>query len=182
MENIYHRGKVYRIVCNTTGKTYYGSTCEPTLAQRLAKHICEYKKKKNGESMYASACYELFENNNYEIILCESVKCESKDELRMCERKWIEGNECVNKYRPIVSREERSAHRREYSNIYNKPYYDNNKQIILEKQRIYKQHRKDTVNMERRQKIICECGCEISKSSLYRHKKSKIHIKLMENK
>jgi hypothetical protein len=38
VENRYRNGKIYKIVCNITGLTYYGSTCEPTLARRLAKH------------------------------------------------------------------------------------------------------------------------------------------------
>ena len=39
----YQLGKIYRIVCNTTGLTYYGSTCEPTLARRLSGHVVNYK-------------------------------------------------------------------------------------------------------------------------------------------
>ena len=33
----YSKGKIYKIVCNVTGLVYVGSTCEPTLARRLAK-------------------------------------------------------------------------------------------------------------------------------------------------
>ena len=33
----YQLGKIYKIVDNTNGNIYIGSTCEPTLARRLAK-------------------------------------------------------------------------------------------------------------------------------------------------
>ena len=39
----YSKGKIYKIVCNNTGLIYIGSTCEPTLARRLAKHVGNYK-------------------------------------------------------------------------------------------------------------------------------------------
>ncbi len=38
----YSKGKIYKIVCNTTGLVYIGSTCEPTLARRLAGHRGAY--------------------------------------------------------------------------------------------------------------------------------------------
>ena len=37
----YQQGIVYKIVAN--GQTYIGSTCEPTLARRLARHKGSYK-------------------------------------------------------------------------------------------------------------------------------------------
>jgi predicted GIY-YIG superfamily endonuclease len=41
--NKYQQGKIYKIVCNETGDIYIGSTIEPTLARRLAKHVAKYK-------------------------------------------------------------------------------------------------------------------------------------------
>ncbi len=46
----YKLGKIYKIVCNITGKVYYGSTCEPTLARRLAKHAGNYKRWSQGKN------------------------------------------------------------------------------------------------------------------------------------
>lgn len=42
IQNKYSRGKIYRLVCNKTGKVYYGSTID-TLIDRLAKHKCGRK-------------------------------------------------------------------------------------------------------------------------------------------
>ena len=46
----YTRGKVYRIICNKTGLTYYGSTTQNNLSQRLAEHRSDYKRFKEGKS------------------------------------------------------------------------------------------------------------------------------------
>ena len=35
----YKLGKIYKIECQITGEVYVGSTCEPTLARRLANHV-----------------------------------------------------------------------------------------------------------------------------------------------
>ena len=48
MASKYSRGKIYRIVCNTTGEQYYGSTIEPYISNRLSGHICEYKRHNAG--------------------------------------------------------------------------------------------------------------------------------------
>ena len=40
---------------------------------------------------------------------------------------------------------------------------------------------KTEINEKRQSKIICECGCEISKSSLSIHRKSKKHQDLIAN-
>ena len=33
-----------------------------------------------------------------------------------------------------------------------------------------------------KEKVICECGCEISKNNLTKHKKSNKHLTLINNK
>ena len=38
----YKEGKIYKIVCDNTGLTYYGSTCENRLSRRLSKHRSNY--------------------------------------------------------------------------------------------------------------------------------------------
>ena len=40
----YSLGKVYKIVDNTNQDVYIGSTCQPTLAQRLSQHKKDYNK------------------------------------------------------------------------------------------------------------------------------------------
>jgi hypothetical protein len=101
----YSLGKIYKIVCNTTGKCYIGSTCRPFLSQRLSKHMSHYQEYLNGKGCYVSS-YEILENDNYEIILLENYPCKSKDELCDKERFYIENNSCVNLVIPFRTKEE----------------------------------------------------------------------------
>lgn len=97
MENKYQRAKIYKLIGN--GLTYYGSTCEPTLARRLATHKGDYNKYINGKGRYITS-FEILSTGNYDIVLVENYPCNSKDELHSRERHWIETNECINKIIP----------------------------------------------------------------------------------
>ena len=92
----YQQGKIYKIVAN--GLTYIGSTCEPTLARRLAQHKGSYKSwlRGNKKTTYVTSFRVLYEDNP-EITLIESYPCNCKDELIARERHYIESMECVNK-------------------------------------------------------------------------------------
>jgi hypothetical protein len=95
----YSRGKIYKIVCNTTGKQFIGSTCESTLSRRLARHIKDYKRFNDEESNSRFVLpFLIFNENNYHIELIELFSCSSKDELLARERFHIQNNECINKY------------------------------------------------------------------------------------
>ncbi len=94
----YELGKIYKIIDNTNGNVYVGSTCEPTLAKRLAKHRDNYKSHCKGTSIHYITAFDIIANNNYDIVLLESYPCQSKDELFKRERHYIETTECINKY------------------------------------------------------------------------------------
>ena len=67
----YANGKIYKI---TSGDlTYIGSTCEPTLARRLAGHIQGYRQWKNGKYGKTSS-FQVFETGNYEKLKLLLVK------------------------------------------------------------------------------------------------------------
>ena len=69
-------GYIYKIVCNKTGLTYYGSTSKQ-LRTRLKEHECRFKKNNGGKY----SCYEILENNDYKIELVEEVSCETKKQF-----------------------------------------------------------------------------------------------------
>ena len=50
----YELGKIYIIESNVSGDVYIGSTCEPTLARRLAGHVIDYKRFLNGKYLFRS--------------------------------------------------------------------------------------------------------------------------------
>ena len=93
----YSKGKIYQIIDHTNDNVYIGSTCEPTLARRLANHVNGYKCYLNGKSHYITS-YEILENNHYEILLLEAFPCNSKDELHKREGFHIKNTlNCINK-------------------------------------------------------------------------------------
>ena len=75
----YSNGEIYRIVCNSTGKVYIGSTTQ-SLSKRLSSHRLDYKKCLNGKYQFITS-FEIIKENNYEIILIENVPCNNKQEL-----------------------------------------------------------------------------------------------------
>lgn len=145
--NKYHNSKVYKIIDNTTNKSYIGSTCEDRLCKRLAQHQAHYKRWQKGEANKVSV-FDLFVNNNFSIVLLEQIKCENKDELLKKERHYIETIEnIVNKNKP---------------NRNMKEYYQDNKEKIISsvKQRrnqnkeYYKQYQKEYREKKKQQTNI----------------------------
>jgi hypothetical protein len=172
----YSRGKIYKIVCNATGKQYIGSTTEPTLSKRLAKHRLNFKTWKNGHGNFTTS-YLILEEENYEIILIELYPCSSRDELMMRERFWQDNIECINKVKSYTSKEEKKIYKKKWADDNKeqiaekrKKWVDDNKEQILNKDRIRWENRKEKYNLQRREKICClNCKKEINKGNLSRH-------------
>ena len=58
----------------------------------------------------------------------------------------------------------------------------NTKACYLEDKYYYqKQYTKNTLREYNKEKIICECGCKVNRLYIYRHRKTKKHLELMEN-
>lgn len=95
------KGIIYKIVCNKTGKTYYGSTMQ-TLAKRKSMH------KLNN----SSTSREIVNLGDWKIEQLEEVMFKVKGELLRRERDYIEKHDgvCVNKNRPIVTEKERKEY------------------------------------------------------------------------
>jgi hypothetical protein len=124
----YAQSKIYKIVCNITGETYYGATTQP-LSKRLAGHRAyKYTNKKISST-------PIIERGNYDIVLCEEVCCDNKEQLYAIERKWIEENDCVNKQMPI---------RYDYEN--KNEIYTYNKKYNQEAQKKWRELNRDKCN------------------------------------
>ena len=128
--NMYQKGKIYRLVCNTTGLQYYGSTCEDMLCKRLTKHKANYNQFIKNEHDFTTS-FDIIKNNNYEIILVENYPCNSKDELHQRERFHIENNDCINKVIPCRTSNE---------------YYEDNKDKIQERHKKWSEENKDKMD------------------------------------
>jgi hypothetical protein len=137
----YSQAKVYKIVDNTNGNLYVGSTCEITLARRLAEHFKKFNQYLNGKYRYVTS-FQILQNKNYSIVLleqCENIT--SRDELKSRERHYIETLNCVNKYIPLRTNKEWRIDNKEKL----MEYYENNKDIISEKRKAHYETNKDVL-------------------------------------
>jgi hypothetical protein len=167
----YSNGKIYKIQkMGGNAEIYIGSTTKQYLSQRLEKHRSDYKRFKSGKIIKNISSFDIFEKygvENCEIVLIESVQCDTKDELLQHERRHIEANECVNKVIPIRTKDEKIE--------IGKQYYEDNKEVIKEKKKVYRENNKDKIKAYKTQKCICDCGVEYQHDHKSRHLKSKIH-------
>ncbi len=148
MPTNYQNGKIYRIVCNITGLTYIGSTCQ-TLSQRLTKHRgCYRQLLANPDKKKLVTSVKVIAGGDYDIVLLEKCPCESKEELHKRERYYIESMDCVNKVIPTRTE--------------------------AEKKKIYREKNKDSI-AEKNVKVECGCGTTHSHFNKPRHLKSKKH-------
>jgi flagellar biosynthesis GTPase FlhF len=184
----YQHGKIYKIVCNITGKVYIGSTCKKLLSQRLAGHNDAFKQWKNGKIKGGITSFQILEGGNYYIELLELVPCNSKDELLIKEKFYIKNNVCVNKIKNLNrTEEEKKEHNKEYNennknkkNEYKKNHYQNNKDKINEYNKKYYENNKDKRKEyyeNNKDKILEKTNCsycnkEMVKGSLTIHLKN----------
>jgi len=187
--NRYNKGKIYKLVSNQTDKIYVGSTCKDRLCQRLATHKGHYNHWLKNNHKYVSS-YELFKLGNVEIVLLETVNCNTKDELLKKECEYIDKYKdiLVNKQRPIITKEEEKER--------DKKYYEDNKEIILEVNKKYREEHKEQKqkqdkeyyekNKEKRKEreketMNCDCGSNFRKTDKLRHEKSLKHQKYINS-
>ena len=156
----YKNAKIYKIVDNTNGNIYIGSTCK-TLCWRIAQYRASYKCFLNGKFSYITS-FKILENGDYDIILIEEVKdCENKEQLKARERFYIESLECVNKV--IVGRSK-------------KEYKEDNKDQIKTYQKLYWKQNEAEIKEYKNQICICDlCNCNYTKSNKSNHEKSQKH-------
>lgn len=64
-------------------------------------------------------------------------------------------------------------------NEYFKNYHIINKNEIKIKKKIYRKVNKNYILNYKKIKVVCACGCNIRKSELYKHIKTKKHTKLL---
>jgi hypothetical protein len=117
----YYNSKIYRIVCNETGKQYIGATTI-ALSTRLCQHKKLFKDNRSGSSK------EVLKSGNYNIVLIEDYPCERREQLLQRERYYIETTDCVNKIIPL-----RTAHE----------WYEDNKEKYIARQTVWNNNNKD---------------------------------------
>ena len=147
MESKYQNGKIYKIVCNESGKIYIGSTTK-SLKKRLIHHKCEYKRYLQGKETYTTS-FEIIDNNNYHIELICNYPCNCRKELETMEGKYIKEIECINKNIPCRSnkeyRKQYYEQNREQKIKQQKEYYEQNREQIREQQKQYREQNREQI-------------------------------------
>ena len=171
--NRYNNGKIYKVIDVGYNKCYIGSTCEG-LSRRMERHRRDYKSylegKVNQKHTKSIDIFREYGIDNVKIELIENYPCESKEELLKREGFYIQTTDCVN--RCIAGRDKLS---------YNKQRYENNKEVILEKYKEYRERKKEEIKANKSKIIKCECGSSVSNNHFKRHTRSKIHQDFINN-
>jgi len=150
------QGLIYEIVCNLTSERYIGSTFHPTVAKRMVEH--RSKTKTNTNRCYSKT---IIERGDYKYGLLETIFVNSRDELRMCERKWYDDLECINKSKPFIVKEEITQYKKQYQKQYScdhkedisqykKQYQKDHKEEITQYQKQYREVHKEDITQQRK--------------------------------
>jgi hypothetical protein len=142
--NRYARGKIYKIVSDSCDDIYIGSTCEPTLARRLAGHVGDYAKYLRGTYKYISS-FQILERGDYSIVLIKEYPCENKAQLFSKERYYIDKYKdvCINKVKNVGLKLELGI--KEYKRRYNIKYNEENSDIVKEHNKKYYAENSDKI-------------------------------------
>jgi len=111
----YNDGKIYKIVDNTNGNIYIGSTAEKRLCRRLQKHLSYYKGYLKGITKTKISSFNILSNGDYKIYLLETYPCNNKDELHMREQHWIDRLDCINVNRSTTNPEDTKKYHNDYN-------------------------------------------------------------------
>lgn len=161
----YSKSLIYTI--KTNDGLYVGSTCD--LHRRKREHkSCIYNEKKR---YYNVKLYKNIRENDgeYSIEIYKLFPCKNKQELeKEEERIRIELNANLNMVRAYRTEDEKKQQDIECKKAwviknkdYDKTYYQENKEYYNEK-------------------IKCECGCELARGNVRRHRKTKKHLNKMK--
>jgi hypothetical protein len=126
----YKNGKIYKMVNDSTGLTYFGSTCG-----ELRSRLCVHKAHSKTMNLTSKI---LFEKGICKIYLVEEFPTDNKMLLLQRERFYIENNECVNYNLPNRTRKEYLSDNKEHISKQNKQYKIKNAVKIKEQTKKYR--------------------------------------------
>jgi len=194
--------KIYKLTSPNTDKIYIGSTCQKNLSSRLVNHKTDYKRYCLGNYHYITS-FEIIVKGDAKIELLETCPCNSKDELKIIEAKWIKELECVNKVIPDRTKKEYREDNKNKLKIYMKEYHEENKDKILKQRKEYYNDNKDKIKEYReknKDKILkqkkeyreenkdkihkkydCPCGGKYTHQSKSIHLNTKRHKNYLSN-
>jgi hypothetical protein len=148
---------------------YIGSTTDFRRRKNQHKQYCNNQK----NIAYNTKKYQYIRENGgwdiWNMIEIEKYPCNDKREAEAREEYW----RC---YYNSNLNSQMAFRTKENEDIYKKIWYENNKEDILKKQKNQYENNKETILNKSKEKIICECGCILSKGAMRLHYKSQKHI------
>jgi hypothetical protein len=183
MTTNYKVGKIYKIIHNQSDIVYIGSTFN-RLSDRFNQHKSNYNswlnKKHNKISIFKY--FKEFGIENFKIILIKEYLVADRKQLQAYEALWI------NK---LKSCNNNNSFHWLSGNNHNKLYYENNKTILAEKQKIYYRFNIDKFKeyektkrvrpKEFYEKVECLCGGKYQNRCRWQHERSKKHIEYINS-
>ena len=168
-----YQGKIYKIEHRFKKDLFYIGSTILTLKERIDLH-------KNNSKFKNYTLYKVIRNTggweNFEISLIKEYPCNDKANLIQEEQRCIDALQpTLNTNRAYVSVEEVLVQKR----INEKKRYEAKKEEINKKKKEYYELNKEELRKKQDTIMTCDCGREIKKGHIARHKKSAIHIELM---
>ena len=171
----YSKGKIYRIYNTVTDDIYIGSTTQ-FLGNRMADHRAKHRRFKETTSRLYNNMAEIGVDKFF-IELVEKYPCQTKEELNAREGHYIRQIGNLNKKIPDRTikqyNDDHKEQRKEYIQIHKEKikeqlaeWYLENKEKVLQKQGV---------------RCLCECGRYYTACHVNRHRRTKIHLKFVEN-
>ena len=209
-ENKYKNGKIYTIRCRTDDSLIYvGSTIEPRLSVRFNKHkyqkgcsLYQYIQNTNGNWIdWYIELYEEFSCENKEQLnkregeIIREISTinklnhlkQTKEEIKERDKIWREKNKDKlleqqknyvekNREQILLKKSEYNKANKEHKNNYMKERYQKKREQILSFQKEYKAKNREYIL----EKIICSCGCTISRKGIREHERTKKHLSFLK--
>ena len=123
--------KIYKLIDNTNGNIYIGSTIQKYLSNRLSSHLWDCKTK----NKHGCVSREIIKNGDYKIELIE----ETDDKSR--ERYWIENTDCINKNIPGRTIKEWKENNKESIKVKQSKKHQKNRDKNLKRMKEYNEYR-----------------------------------------
>jgi hypothetical protein len=185
----------YKIVCldNSVDLCYIGSTANWKSRNHNHKYNCINENSKK----YNHKIYKIIRENggwtNFKMIEIGKKEQLTKREAEQVEERYrVELKANMNTQRCYLTEEQKAEQNKEHRQKWYEAnrdkiierqikYNEENKDKLTEYNQNYRDKNKDKINEKQKEKVKCECGCEIRRSDLSIHKKTKKHIKLMSS-
>ena len=175
------------------GECYVGSTCDIRTRRTNHKTRCTNPNAKE----HHFPVYEHIRANGgwdeWECVPIESYPCENKIDLEIRERHWVDTlKPALNAQLPAAAalaggfaeykaeyRAEYYAANREALLVQKAEYYEANRETCRERQNEYYAANRETILAKQAERVRCDCGDEVRRNWMPRHRRSNKHQRLM---